>query len=54
MTKKGPLSKKDKEYIESHSDAKPKVLAKKLDADGCHLGQKDMKINEARKIMLNI
>tara|TARA_R100000008_G_C3586275_1_gene172593 strand:+ start:4223 stop:4528 length:306 start_codon:yes stop_codon:yes gene_type:complete len=31
MTKKGPLSKKDKEYIESHSDAKPKDLAKKLD-----------------------
>ena len=27
------------------------VLAKKLDADGCHLGQKDMKINEARKII---
>ena len=28
-------------------------LAKKLDADGCHLGQKDMKINEARKIIGN-
>ena len=27
------------------------VLAKKLNADGCHLGQKDMKINEARKIL---
>ena len=26
-------------------------LAKKLNADGCHLGQKDMKILEARKIM---
>ncbi len=26
-------------------------LAKKLNADGCHLGQKDMKINEARKIL---
>jgi len=26
-------------------------LAKKLDADGCHLGQKDMKILNARKIM---
>ena len=26
-------------------------LAKKLDADGCHLGQKDMNINKARKIL---
>ena len=26
-------------------------LTKKLDADGCHLGQKDMKINEAKKII---
>ena len=26
-------------------------LAKKLDADGCHLGQKDMNIFEARKII---
>ena len=26
-------------------------LAKKLNADGCHLGQKDMNINEARKII---
>ena len=26
-------------------------LAKKLNADGCHLGQKDMKILKARKIM---
>ena len=26
-------------------------LAKKLNADGCHLGQKDMKINEARKLI---
>ena len=26
-------------------------LTKKLDADGCHLGQKDMIINEARKII---
>ena len=26
------------------------LLAKKLDADGCHLGQKDMKILEARKV----
>ncbi len=26
-------------------------LAKKLDADGCHLGQKDMKLIEARKIL---
>jgi len=26
-------------------------LAKKLNADGCHLGQKDMKILEARKII---
>ena len=28
-------------------------LAKKLNADGCHLGQKDMNIYEARKIMGN-
>ncbi len=27
------------------------VLSKKLDADGCHLGQKDMNITEARKIL---
>ena len=26
------------------------LLAKKLDADGCHLGQKDMKILDARKV----
>ena len=29
------------------------LLAKKLNADGCHLGQKDMKILEARKIIGN-
>ncbi|MDA9643789.1 thiamine phosphate synthase [Candidatus Pelagibacter sp.] len=29
------------------------ILAKNLDADGCHLGQKDMHINEAKKIMGN-
>jgi thiamine-phosphate pyrophosphorylase len=28
-------------------------LAKKLNADGCHLGQKDMNISRARKIMGN-
>ena len=28
-------------------------LAKKLDADGCHLGQKDMNIKDARKILKN-
>ena len=28
-------------------------LAKKLDADGCHLGQKDMNILEARKLIGN-
>ena len=27
------------------------VLSKKIDADGCHLGQKDMNIDEARKII---
>ena len=27
------------------------VIAKKINADGCHLGQKDMNINEARKII---
>ena len=25
------------------------LLSKKIDADGCHLGQKDMNIKEARK-----
>ena len=29
------------------------LLAKKLDSDGCHLGQNDMKILEARKIIKN-
>ena len=29
------------------------LLARKLDSDGCHLGQKDMKIPEARKIIKN-
>jgi len=29
------------------------LLAKKLDADGCHLGQKDMDILDARKIIGN-
>ena len=29
------------------------LLARKLDSDGCHLGQKDMKIPEARKILKN-
>ena len=29
------------------------ILTKKLDADGCHLGQKDTNIIEARKIMGN-
>ena len=28
-------------------------LTKKLNADGCHLGQKDMNINEARSIIGN-
>ena len=28
-------------------------LAKKLDADGCHLGQKDMDISKARKLIKN-
>ena len=28
-------------------------LAKKLDADGCHLGQNDMNINSARKLIGN-
>ena len=28
-------------------------LSKKLDADGCHLGQKDMCLSEARKIIGN-
>jgi thiamine-phosphate pyrophosphorylase len=27
------------------------LLAKKLNSDGCHLGQKDMKIFDARKII---
>tara|TARA_B100001093_G_scaffold205352_1_gene197424 strand:+ start:58 stop:672 length:615 start_codon:yes stop_codon:yes gene_type:complete len=29
------------------------MLSKKLNADGCHLGQKDMSITEARKILGN-
>jgi len=29
------------------------ILAKRLNADGCHLGQKDMRINKARKILKN-
>ena len=29
------------------------ILAKKLNADGCHLGQKDMNIQETRKILKN-
>ena len=29
------------------------VLSKKLSADGCHLGQKDMNLSEARKIIGN-
>ena len=28
-------------------------LAKRINADGCHLGQKDMSINEARKLIGN-
>ena len=28
-------------------------IAKKLNADGCHLGQKDMKFNKAKKILKN-
>ena len=27
------------------------ILTKKLDADGCHLGQKDIPINDAKKIL---
>ena len=29
------------------------ILTKKVNADGCHLGQKDMNINSARKILKN-
>ena len=29
------------------------ILAKKLNADGCHLGQKDINIKEAKKIIRN-
>jgi thiamine-phosphate pyrophosphorylase len=29
------------------------IIAKKLNADGCHLGQKDIEINKARKIIGN-
>jgi len=29
------------------------ILTKKLNADGCHLGQKDMNIKKARKILKN-
>ena len=27
------------------------LLAKKINADGCHLGQNDMNINDARKLL---
>ena len=27
------------------------ILAKRIDADGCHLGQKDMSIRDARKLL---
>ena len=27
------------------------LIAKKINADGCHLGQKDMNIKDARKIL---
>ena len=29
------------------------LIAKRLNADGCHLGQKDMKLSEARKLIGN-
>ena len=29
------------------------LLAKKLNCDGCHLGQRDMELNDARKILKN-
>ena len=29
------------------------LIAKKIDADGCHLGQKDMEINKARQVLGN-
>jgi thiamine-phosphate pyrophosphorylase len=29
------------------------LLAKKINADGCHLGQKDMNISNAKKILKN-
>ena len=29
------------------------ILSKKINADGCHIGQKDMSITEARKIVGN-
>ena len=29
------------------------ILSKKLNADGCHLGKKDMSLTEARKIVGN-
>ena len=29
------------------------AIAKKLNSDGCHLGQKDMEISDARKILRN-
>ena len=29
------------------------ILSKKINADGCHLGQKDMNLTEARKIVGN-
>ena len=51
------ISKKIKKICKKHKvkfliNDDPK-LAKQIDADGCHLGQKDMHINNARKLLKN-
>ena len=55
FNKKLIIGKKIKKITKKH-DVKLLInddpfLAKKLDADGCHLGQRDMNINNARKIL---
>ena len=44
------ICKKNKVYFLINDDP---ILAKKLNADGCHLGQKDMSVFRARKILGN-
>ena len=57
LKKKNLIGKKIKQICKKHSvkfliNDDP-LLAKKLNADGCHLGQKDTNISKARKIIGN-